>query len=117
MLDVERREVSLIGSSKKNLKRLNVKETVTIEGKKCKIVSVGSNAFKNRKNLNQVTLGKNIVSVGKNAFAGCASLKAVQIKSSKLKSVQKNAFWKINKKVVVCAPKKQQEAYRRLLKL
>lgn len=105
MLDVERREVSLIGSSKKNLKRLNVKATVTIGGKKCKIVSVGSNAFKNRKNLKQVTLGKNIVSVGKNAFAGCSNLEEVQIKSSKLKSVQKNAFWKINKKAVVCAPK------------
>ena len=61
--------------------------------------------------------GKNIVSVGKNAFAGCASLKVVQIKGSKLKNVQKNAFWKINKQAVVRAPEKQQAAYRRLLNL
>ncbi|MCI8785557.1 MAG: leucine-rich repeat protein [Eubacterium sp.] len=117
VLDVKRKEVSLVGSSNKNIKKLNVKETVTIEGKRCKIVSIESNAFKNRKKLKWVVLGKNIVSIGKNAFAGCSNLKEVQIKSTKLKSVQKHAFWKINKKAIMRVPKKQQPAYRKLLNL
>ncbi len=117
VLNVKKREVSLVGSSNKNIKKLNVRETITLEGKRCKVVSIESNAFENRKNLERVILGKNIISIGKNAFAGCSNLKEVQIKSTKLKSVQKHAFWKINKKAVMRVPKKQQPAYRKLLNL
>lgn len=117
VLNVKRKEVSLVGSSNKNIKKLNVKGTITIEGKRCKIVSIENNAFKNKKKLERVILGKNIVSIGKNAFAGCGNLKDVQIKSTKLKSVQKHAFWKIGKKAVMRVPKKQQSVYRKLLNL
>ena len=58
-----------------------------------------------------------VTKIGKNAFAGCSNLKEVQIKSTKLKSVQKHAFWKINKKAIMRVPKKQQPAYRKLLNL
>lgn len=93
---------------------LSVPDTVTIEGVKYKIVEVSASAFKNKKKLKKVTIGKNVTTIGDNAFAGCSKLKKIIIKSTVLKSVGKNAIKGINKKASIKVPKKQLKAYKKL---
>ncbi len=65
----------------------------------------------------KITIGKNIRKIGKNAFKGCASLKKVTIKTTKLtaKMTGKNAFSGINKKAVIKVPKNKVKAYKKII--
>lgn len=113
--------------SKKSLTSLNIGSTVTVDGKKYKITAVADSAFKGCTRLKSVVIGNNVSKIGSNSFAGCRSLtkvvlgkniktisakafyncsklKAITIKSKKLKSVGAGAIKNIHKKAVIKTP-------------
>ena len=94
-----------------------VKDYIVVEGKKILVTEIKDDAYKNKKKLKKIVLGKNIKKVGRRAFYNCKKLKVLVIKSKKLKRVGKNAFKKTNKKINVYVPKKSfRKKYKKLLK-
>ncbi len=83
-----------------------IKDSIFVEGKEIVVSEIKDDAFKSKKKLKKVVLGKNIKKIGKRAFYNCKNLKVVVIKTKKLKSVGKNAFAKTSKKIKVYVPKK-----------
>ena len=95
---------------------ITVPETVTIDHISYKVTSISSDAFKNNKKLKKVTIGKNVTTIGNGAFRGCGKMETVTIRSSKLKSVGKNAFKGIKSNAKIKVPAKKLKAYKKLLK-
>ena len=81
-----------------------------------KVTTVGNTAFTGCKKMSTVTLGKSVKKIGTETFKGCSKLGTVTIKSTKLKSVGKNAFKGIKSNVKIKVPVKQLKAYKKLLK-
>ena len=121
--------------------QLKVPNTVTKDGKTCKVTSIAPNACKNNKTVKSVIIGSNVKKIGKNAFLNCTGLKkitlpasitsigssafqgckklgTVTIKSLKLtaKTIGKNAFKGTSKKLVIKVPKKAKNEYKKFLK-
>ena len=109
-------KLRVIGLVKKNIKKVTIKNKVTIKGCDYIITEIGNNAFKKNKKITKVIIGKNIKSIGKNAFKGCKKLKTLQIKSTKLKKVGKNAIKGTSKKLVVKTPKSKKASYEKKFK-
>jgi len=101
---------------KKKLKKINVAATVKIGGKNFKVTSIGSAACQGCPKVSAVTVGGNVTGIGAKAFYNCKKLKKITIKTTKLKTVGKNALKNIHAKAVVKAPKRRLKAYRKLLK-
>ncbi len=101
---------------KVDAKNVSIPKTVKIQGKTYKVTSVAANAFKDNKKLASVTVGANVTAIGSKAFYGCKSLKKITVKSTKLKSVGKNALKGIHKKAVVKVPKSKLAKYKKLFK-
>lgn len=89
-----------------NKKKVSIPATVTIKGTSCKVVQIGSKAFKGYKKLQQVTLGKNVTTINKNAFQSCVNLKTITLKGTALKTVKSGAFKKTSSKLSVKVPAK-----------
>lgn len=91
---------------------------ITVNGKSvtCKVVGIADNAFKNNKNLKEVTIGSNIKSIGKNAFSGCSKLRTIIIKSTSITKIGKNAFKGVPKTTVIKVPKNKVKEYQKALK-
>ncbi len=85
------------GKASKNVK---IDDTVVIKDYAYKIVTVGKNSYKNKKDIKSVKLGNNVTTIGKNAFRGCANLKKITINAATLTTIEKDAFKGINKKAV-----------------
>lgn len=109
-------EVSVYGVLKKTGTGLSIPSSVKIAGYTFKVTRVESNAFKGWTKLKKATIGSSVKSIGQNAFYGCKALSGIQIKSSVLKTVEKNAFKDIYKKAVIKVPSRQLKAYQKLLK-
>ena len=101
---------------KSDAKKVSIPKTVKIQGKTYKVTSIAANAFKNNKKLTSVTVGANVTTIGSKAFYGCKNLKKITVKSTKLKSVGKNALKGIHKKAVVKVPKSKLLKYKKLFK-
>lgn len=97
-------------------KSLTMGSTVKFGGKNYKVTSVKASAFKNKKELTEVTVGKNVKTVGRGAFQGNEKLKTITFKGKSVKSIGKNAFKSIYKKATIKAPKKQLNKYKKLCK-
>lgn len=95
---------------------VTIPASIKVNGKTYKVTSVAANAMKNNKKVKKVVIGSNITKIGSGAFSGCKNLKTITIKSSKLKSVGKNAIKNINKKAKLTCPKKKKAAYKKLFK-
>ncbi len=95
---------------------VTIPNTVTINGVDYKVTSIASNAFKGNGKVKKIVVSGNIDSIGNNAFKNCKNLKVITIKSKKLnkKSISKNAFKGISKKVVIKVPKNKKKAYKKL---
>jgi len=107
--------VTYEGSTKNNAKKVTIPSTVTIDGKKYTVTEVADNAFKGNIKVKEVTVSKNITKIGKNAFSGCKNLKKITIKSTKLKSIGKNALKNVKKDATIKVPKKQYRKYKKML--
>ena len=96
----------------------NIPNTVKINGKLYKVITISANAFKGITSLKTVTIGKNITSIKSKAFYGCRNLKSITIKTSSLRNrnVGAKAFKGTNAKPKVKVPVKQLKSYKKLLK-
>ena len=109
-------QAAVTGTSKKNIAALNVPATVKYNGMTFKVTSVAKNAFKNKKKLKSVTIGKNVKSIGAGAFSGDARLAKVKFSGTAIKSIGKNAFKGIKKNAVFSVKKSKKAYYKKLLK-
>ena len=82
----------------KAAKKVKVGDSVKIKGASYNITSIGKGAYKNKKNIKEIALGANIKTIKKEAFFGCSNVKTITMKVGNLKSIEKNAFKKLNKK-------------------
>ena len=109
-------EAELIGTAQADRKKITIPSTITVNGKTFKVTSVGAKAFKGNTNIKNVVIGKNIKKIQKEAFRGCTKLTSIEIRSTKLKSVGKNAIRGMDKKAVIKCPKKKRAGYKKLFK-
>lgn len=75
---------------------------------------VGARSFYNCINLKSLSMPK-VENLGSLAFYNAKNLKTVSIKSTKLKSIGKNVFTKINSKVTFYLPEKHFNRYKKLV--
>lgn len=108
--------VAVQAPKSKKTKSLTVPASVKKNGNTYTVTSLAASAFKNCKKLKKITIGKNVATIGKNAFSGCKALKKLTVKTTKLKTVGKNALKGIHKKAVIKVPKKKQKKYQKLWK-
>ena len=66
--------------------------------------------------MKKVVLGKYITKIGQESFYGCKQLKTIEIKSTNLKSVGKNAVAQIYKKAYIKVPSSKVKTYKKLFK-
>ena len=110
------KEVTVTGTSNKNITSLTIPATVKYNGMSYKVTVIDKNAFKGKKKLKSVTIGTNVKSIGASAFAQDGKLTKITIKSTVLKKVGSKAFSGINKKAKIKVPAKKLRAYQKLLK-
>ena len=117
-LDHDKKTATVIGPAKKTVKKVIVPRTVKAYGNTYKVTAIGAGAFKGLKKLTQATIGENVKTIGKEAFLGCKKLAKITIKTKKLakKTIGRNCFKGISKKVVFKCPKKMLEKYESWLK-
>ncbi len=99
----------------KNTKQITISDTEIAGGNPYKITAIEDGAFKGLKKLTKVVIGSNVKTIGKNAFLNCKKLKSIEIESTKLKKVGKNAWKGIHKKAVFRCPAKKVKAYKKLM--
>ncbi len=76
---------------------ITIPAAITINGVKCKVVTIGKSAFKGNTSITKIVIGKYVETIGTKAFAGLKDLNEISISSSKLSKVSKSAFYKISK--------------------
>ena len=106
--------VSIPSNSKKTT--ITVPSTIKISGKTFRVSSIGSKAFRKNTYVKKVVLGKYITKIGQESFYGCKQLKTIEIKSTNLKSVGKNAVAQIYKKAYIKVPSSKVKTYKKLFK-
>ena len=98
-------------------KKVVVPAAITIGSDSYKVVGIAANAFKNYKNIKNITIGDNVASIEKNAFPNCAKLTKLTFKTSKV-TLKKKAFGKVKKTVKIKASKtlKKDKKFKKSLK-
>lgn len=107
-------------AAKNSKKSVTVPATVKVkvDGKNVtyKVTSIKDKAFKGNKNVQTITVSKNITSIGKSAFKNCGKLKTIVIKSKNITKVGKNALKGTAKNLVIKVPASKVSAYKKLFK-
>ncbi|MFA9465797.1 MAG: glycoside hydrolase family 2 TIM barrel-domain containing protein [Velocimicrobium sp.] len=96
--------------------KIVIPTTIKIEGISFKVTAINKNAMKGNTVVKKVTVGKNITTIGGTAFFRAKNLKTIVIKSTKIKTIGKNAFKGIKKNAIIKVPAKQYKKYVKLLK-
>ena len=106
-----------VGSSTKS-ETITIPKTIVSDGVTYRVTTVAKAAFKNRRKLTKLTIGKNIKKIGADAFRNDSNLKSVVIKSVSITSIGKNAFKGIAKKATIWieGTKKQVKKITKLIK-
>ena len=66
--------------------------------------------------MQKVTIGSSVTKIESNGFKSCKNLKTVTVKSTKLKTVGKNAFKGSKENATIKVPKQKVNSYKKLLK-
>lgn len=98
-------------------KTVAIPAAITIGSESYKVVGIAGNAFKNYKNIKNITIGENVASIEKNAFPNCTKLTKLTFKTSKV-TLKKKAFGKVKKTVKIKASKtlKKDKKFKKSLK-
>ncbi|MDO4556270.1 MAG: leucine-rich repeat protein, partial [Lachnospiraceae bacterium] len=106
--------------TRSDMKKVTIPSTVKIQGKTYKVTTIAANAFKNKKKLTTVAIGKNVTTIGKNAFAGCIKLSKLAL-GANVTTVRERAFYKCTALTKVTIPSKvkriDKQAFARCSKL
>ena len=116
--DGEQAEVTYLKPRKNVRGKVTIPDDVTIAGYTYKVTGVSAKAFRNKKKVTKITIGKNVRTIGKEAFYGCKKAKTLVIRSTllKKKKVGKKAFGGWHPKAKAKVPAKKLKAYTSLLK-
>ena len=68
-----------------------IPSSITVDGKTYAVTSIGSNAFREKINLNSVTIPEGATSIGEGAFSECSGLTSIAIPGS-VTSIGEGAF-------------------------
>ncbi len=109
-------EVAFAGLKSDNTKKVTINATVKIAGKTMKVTSVADSALYGKNKVTKVVIGKNVKKIGSSAFAYCSKLKTIQVKSTKLTKVGKNALSGIKVKAKIKVPAKKLSKYKKVFK-
>lgn len=109
--------VTFCGIADETATKVIIPEKITINGKNYKVTTIAKNAFKGKKNLKSVTIGKEVTSIESQAFYNCKSLKEIIFKTKKLTNIGKKAFKGIAKKAKYSYPSAKKSLYKNLVKL
>lgn len=99
----------------KTITSYKVPKTITISGKKVKVTTIDSNAFKNSKKLKKVTITSNVTTIKANAFKNCKKLKTIIVDNANILKIKKNAF-KGCKTITFKVKKSQMKKFSKMLK-
>ena len=97
-------EAAFTGVANKDITKVVIPDTVTVDGVTYAVTAVSVDAFKNNKKLKKVTIGRNVEEIEKGAFSGCTSLTKVTVSAEKLESIGDNAFANCYKLTSVTIP-------------
>lgn len=132
-------KVTVVGTEKKNWKKITIPNTVTIRGRLYKVVNIEKRAFYKQKKLVRAVVGDYVETIGEKAFAGCVNLTSIQFgaglksmnkkvlyqdrklkkilfKGTKLKAIGKKTFFGVPKKVDIRAKKEKIKEYAKLIR-
>lgn len=106
-----------VAGSSAVLTALCVTDYISISGGKYEVTVIGTDAFKNYKNLKNVSIGANVKVIGKNAFYGCSNLKILSFRTDKLiaSTVGENAFKGLNSQIFIKVSIKKMQQYKDIL--
>lgn len=116
VIDAQKKTAKLVSVKNKKATKMNIPNTVKINGVTCTVAEVGAKIMKGNTKLTKVTLGKNVTTIGKQAFYGCKKLKTITIKSKVFKKVGSKAFKGIHEKAKIKVPKAKLSKYKKVLK-
>ena len=109
-------EVAFAGIKSAKTKKVTIPKTVKIGGKIFKVTSIAKKALFNRSKVTSVTIGENVKTIGASAFGKCKRLSTITIRTTKLKSVGKNALNGVRADAKIKVPSRKLKAYRKILK-
>lgn len=109
-------EVAFAGIKSAKTKKVTIPKTVKLGGKTFKVTSIAKKALFNRSKVTSVTIGENVKTIGASAFGKCKKLSTITIRTTKLKSVGKNALNGVRADAKIRVPSKKLKAYRKILK-
>lgn len=98
------------------VKSVTIPKTITYNGYTYKVTSILQGALSGYTKLTKVVIGEEVTTIPQYTFYGSTKLKTVKIKSKKIKSIGRLAFYNINKKAVVYVPKSKKASYKKKLK-
>ena len=113
---VQNPQVCYVSNSKSEARTVTIPKTVTINGVKYKVTSIGDDAFKSNVNLTTLTIGANVTSIGSKAFYKCKKLSTVKINTKKLGTIGDKAFYGIQNKALFSAYRSKLKSYQSKLK-
>ena len=93
--------------------KITIQPTITFNGFKYNVVTIGASAFRGITKLTTLTINAKITSIGANACNGCTKLNNLTIKSTALKKVGAKAL-KGMKKGKIVVPSSKKAAYTKL---
>ncbi|MDD6071645.1 MAG: alpha-amylase family glycosyl hydrolase [Clostridiales bacterium] len=102
--EIGNREVEYVVSRIKS-EKVVVPDQVVVNGKSYKVTAVAESAFKDKRSLKSVEIGKNVEVIEKNAFNGCKNLSEVVV-SGNVTTIQDKAFYKCNSLKSITIPSK-----------
>lgn len=131
--------VMVMGCKKKNVKQVKIPNTVIINKRLYKVVSIKKRAFAGHKhlkkviignyvkkiedeafancgNLEKIEFGTNVVSIGKKVLYQDKKLKKITFHGTKLKKIGKNTFFGVPRKVDIRAVKSKAKYYTKLIR-
>ena len=131
--------VMVMGCKKKNVKQVKIPNTVIINKRLYKVVSIKKRAFAGHKhlkkviignyvkkiedeafancgNLEKIEFGTNVVSIGKKVLYQDKKLKKITFHGTKLKKIGKNTFFGVPGKVDIRAVKSKAKYYTKLIR-
>lgn len=93
-----------------------IPKIIKMDGKTFTVTEIGKDALKGNTLIKSVTIPSTVTKIGQGAFMNCKNLKYLDIKSSKLKKVGKNAIKGAHKRLKIYVPKKKVKKYKKLFK-
>lgn len=98
-----------------SVRKVSVKNRISIGGKMYPVTGVAAGAFKNCKKLTSVKFAGTGITIGKNAFKGCKKLKTVSLAKAKTVKISKGAFAGC-KKITFRTAKNRRAALKKVVK-